>query len=300
MSESIGEKSTGILSNIQEHLDELRRRFKVVLISYIAFTLFFIFFPSNPGNFLNIKLLMSGYPQSIASAVLLLIKSYIDPSGTLLTLQFGAAPEMLILASFVLAAVATSPIFAYEFYRFIDPALYPHERRAVYPFVAAFVSLFVGGAIFGLMVISRFLIYVVNILSPYIGSQPVLSATEFYTMIFLVIVFCGITFTIPAIFVLLVRLGIIKTTVITKHRAWAYIIIYAITAIITPDGGPVADIALFIPVITMMELAVFIAKRYEKPLDSAEGSKVLHICKFCGKEMDGTEVFCPHCKRSRI
>jgi len=243
---------------------------------------------------------MTGFPQSVASSVLLFIKNYIDPGGVLVTLQFGAAPEMLILASFVLAAIASSPIIAYELYKFIDPALYPHERQAVYPFVVAFAGLFIGGALFGLLVISKFLIYVVNVLSPYIGSQPILSATEFYTMIFLVIIFCGVTFTIPAIFVLLVRFGILKTTIITKHRAWVYVIIYAITAIITPDGGPVADISLFIPVITMMEVAVFVAKRYEKQsAGSVANVKVINTCKFCGVEVDDVDVFCPHCKRSR-
>ena len=52
-------------------------------------------------------------------------------------------------AAVVFAVGITLPVFAYEAYKFIDPALYPHERKAIFPFVSIVTVLFVFGAIFG-------------------------------------------------------------------------------------------------------------------------------------------------------
>jgi sec-independent protein translocase protein TatC len=96
------------------------------------------------------------------------------------------------------------------------------------------------------------------------------------------------------IYVLLVRLGILSTDTVRKNRRYLYAALFIITAVITPDGGPIADFALFIPIALMMEVAVRIAGRYEK-----ERVFTSRKCKFCGAET-GDEVFCPKCGRSQI
>jgi len=100
--------------------------------------------------------------------------------------------------------------------------------------------------------------------SQIVGSLPVLSVSDFYSMILTTIGLTGFGFTIPEIFVLLVKFGMVKTSMIAKNRVWFYFILYIVTAIITPDGGPLADIALFIPMVVLWEVALLIAKRYEK------------------------------------
>ncbi len=70
------------------------------------------------------------------------------------------------------------------------------------------------------------------------------------------------------------------------------------TAIITPDGGPLADVALFIPLVILMEAAVQIARRYDKPEDSIKEEEAK--CKFCGRKLKQSSAFCPKCHRSQF
>jgi hypothetical protein len=81
--------------------------------------------------------------------------------------------------------------------------------------------------------------------------------------------------------------------------------LYVITAIITPDGGPIADIALFVPMAVLLELAVLIGKRYERKgivlgrLSTA--MKPVYVkCRFCGALLDSPSAFCLSCGKSQI
>ncbi len=111
-----------------------------------------------------------------------------------------------------------------------------------------------------------------------------LSVVDFYGVVFAIILMTGLIFTFPVFLVLLVRFGIISVQVVTKNRRYIYAGLFVITALITPDGGPIADAALFIPIIVLLEISILVAKRYER-----EGAPVKlpwfepeARCRFCG------------------
>lgn len=289
-----------------EHLEELRQRLKVIIVSLIISTSIFMIFPANPSDLLNPETWMSGFYKPLISEILLQIRNYAAPSNLrIISLGVGAPLEIYLLASLLFGFIVTSPIIGYEIYEYIDPALYPHERQALYPFVITFTTLFIVGTLFGFFILAPFVVWTVIPFSQFVGSEPVLSVSDFYSVIFATVAFSGIGFTFPAIFVLLVRLGITDTSIITKNRRYFYAALYIITAIITPDGGPLADLALFIPIAIMMEITIHIAKKYEKNKivnTTEESTKSVRVrkCKFCGYSLKDDEIFCPKCGRSQI
>jgi sec-independent protein translocase protein TatC len=108
-------------------------------------------------------------------------------------------------------------------------------------------------------------------------------------------------FTFPVFFVLLVKYGIMGTQMLTKNRKYLYVGLFIITALVTPDGGPLADIILFIPIVLLVEAGIFFARRYEKkgeirnPRWFREEAK----CKFCGKTILTGTTFCPQCGKAQ-
>lgn len=287
-------------------MEELRKRLKVIIIALVVSTAFFLVFPANPADLLNPQVWMTGFFKPVVALVLVYIKNIVASGGIeIISLQIGAPLEVYMLASLMLGITVSSPVIAYEIYKFANPALLPHERKAIYSFVASFVILFIGGSLFGLFVLGPFIVWTLVIFSGFVGSLPIISVADFYTMIFITITFCGVAFTFPAIIVLLVRIGVIGTSIFTKNRIYIYPIIYIITAIITPDGGPLADLALFIPVAAMLEVALLIAKRYEKErqvssIDGPAAALAKGACRFCGAEMGEPKIFCPRCGRSQV
>jgi len=76
---------------------------------------------------------------------------------------------------------------------------------------------------------------------------------------------------------------------------------YIITAFVTPDGGPLADLMLFLPMLVLTETAVFVARRYDrsKPVTIMPTSAGVR-CKFCAAELELGKVFCDSCRKAQF
>jgi sec-independent protein translocase protein TatC len=183
---------------------------------------------------------------------------------TLIAGTLTAPLELLLWASLILGFAVSSPVIAYEVYRFIDPALYENEKKAVYPFLASFTTLFVIGIIFGYKILTPLIIWGTLLFFPSVQAAPEIFVNNFYQIIFLTTLASGFSFTLPVFFVLLVKFGILSTGVVTHNRKYIYVALYIIAAFLTPDGTIVGDLILFIPLVILLEIGVLFAKRYEK------------------------------------
>ncbi|MGD0177455.1 MAG: twin-arginine translocase subunit TatC [Candidatus Bathyarchaeia archaeon] len=286
---------------IFEHLSELASRLKIVLYSLFITTTIFMVFPANPSFIKN----PFAFYDPLISLVLRQVVNDVLPTGVqLIAGEFTAPLEIYLIASVLLGVAVSSPVIAYEAYRYIDPALYPEERKAVYPFVASFTLLFLIGAVFGYKVLAPFMLWAMLPFFRLTGAVAIIYVMDFYSLVFITTLTSGFSFTMPVFFVLLVRFGIIKTSYVTTRRRYIYAALYIITAVITPDGGPIADLALFVPMAILLELAVFFGKRYEK------GSRVLYRpveektsyikCRFCGALLSDRLGFCPECDKAQV
>ena len=299
----MAKEESDFAGSVLSHVHELAKRGKVIIISLLLSTLFFMFFPANPLELFDPKSWLTGFYKPIVSILLENIRNYIAPPGLqIISLQIGDPLEVYVFACILLGLVVSSPIIGYEVIQFINPAFHESEKKTVYPFVLGFTSFFAIGCIFGYLFLAPFMGITLIVFSQFIGAQPVITAYDFYSMIFTTILFTGFGFTFPVIFVLLVKLGIVGTSILTENRRIFYIVIYAVTAIITPDGGPLADLALAIPVLVMIEGAVVVAKRIEKKRMKAQLASDMvseFHCLYCGTQFQGGEAFCRKCGKSR-
>jgi Sec-independent protein secretion pathway component TatC len=140
------------------------------------------------------------------------------------------------------------------------------------------------------------------------SATPFIYAMDFYNLVFVTTLATGFSFTMPVFFVLLVRFGIVKTEYVTRRRRYIYAAMYVITAVVTPDGGPLADLALFIPMIVLLELAVVFGKRYEKTgritdrvAERQKSAKPVGLkCKYCGGLIFSRAGFCSTCGKAQV
>ena len=283
-----------------EHLIELRDRAKVCLITIGVLTLLMLVFPAqltSPEEILYMY-------KPLVSLILDWINSMVRPEALELFAGTITAPlEVYFIAALIFALIFSSPVVGYEIFKYVDPALYPHERRMIYPFLAAFLGLFAAGLAFGLYIIAPFTFKAMLIFFPYTGvTFSGISIMDFYTTILIVTLATGIVFTTPVILVLLVRVGLISTKSIERNRKWIYGAMYIVAAIITPDGGMFTNLILLGVFAGLLEGGILVAKRYEKKREKEEVEEVevpTDRCRFCGKPLGG-RIFCPYCKRSQI
>jgi len=159
--------------------------------------------------------------------------------------------------------------------------------------------------VFGYKVLAPFILWGMLPFFILTSSLPIVNVMDFYNLVCITTLVSGFSFTMPAFFVLFVKFGIIKTSYITTRRRYIYAALYIVCAIVTPDGGPLADIALFVPMAILLEVAVFFGRRYEKEhagelLLAPTEKQVYGKCRWCGSLLTQADVFCPTCGKSRM
>lgn len=272
-------------------------RLKHILIAVFALTVFMMVFPADPMSLITNPIQFLEAYEPIIARVIASINEYILPEGVKLIAGELSSPfEIWIVASLLFGFLLSMPLVGYEIYAFVNPAFYPHERRLIYPFMTAFVTLFFVGVAFAYFFVLPALMRFLVIFAVMFKIEATITAMSFYTMVFFTALATGIVFTFPVVLVLLVRFGIVGTAPFKKYRRYIYVFMYIIVAIITPDGGVAGNFILFIPLVAMFEVALVIARRYEK-------RRLLELygelkCKFCGADISPDDVFCPKCERS--
>jgi sec-independent protein translocase protein TatC len=207
-------------------------------------------------------------------------------------------------AALVFAIGIALPVFAYQAYKFIDPALYPHERKSIFPFVFATTVLFVCGGLFGFLFLAPSFIQGFMPFYDAVNAVKLFPIMDFYSIVFLTIIVSGVIFTIPAFFVILVKFGVLHTKTVRKNRKYVYAGLAVTAMIISPGATPLGNLYLFLALFFLVELSVFVGKRYENKLAQGNAQSLLSkwlsptkACRFCNSQLQENTQYCPECKR---
>jgi Sec-independent protein secretion pathway component TatC len=317
--------------SLREHFSELKSRFKVAFTSFVVILAVLLVVPENPsalvtGGYNSFRPLIGFFIDSVD-------KQLLPPGWTLIASGGLSQPlEIYLVASVLFALVFNAPIFAYETIRFISPALNDREKELIYPFVGAVTGLFAFGVTFGYFFLAKFLLSALTPFFVTVHISPFVDAGSFYFTVFLTIAMSGFAFTIPAYVYTLIVFGVVKAESFRKNRIIIWAVTYIATAIITPDGGPLLDVILFLPIITLLEIAVFLGGRSRarslKRRAQEEGNApaqssapppppsrgalpppapsrapaapvtTQRVCFYCKNYLAPGVVFCPNCGRS--
>jgi sec-independent protein translocase protein TatC len=282
-----------------DHVSELANRLRIWITSFIIATVVFMVLPANFSFFSN----PLGLYRPFITVILQDIRERILPSNVQLIAGTFTAPILLyFLASAIFGFTVTVPLLAYQVYKFIDPALTKSERGSAFPFVTGFTVLFVGGALFGFFILTPLVVWGSLFFFGFTGATPLVRIDDFYNLVFFTTIASAFAFTLPVFLVLLVKFDILDVRLFTKNRKYLWVVVYIVASLVTPDSNPISDIILFVPVIALVEGALFVSKRYGKerpPRPQATELAVLR-CPYCNGPIDAGGVFCGRCGRSRI
>jgi sec-independent protein translocase protein TatC len=155
-------------------------------------------------------------------------------------------------------AILASPFILYQIWLFISPGMYAHEKKYVWPFMTATVSLFLTGAFLGY----HWLLPVA--LKALIGDfgqhfHAIITIDD-YTGFFLAIILgLGICFELPILIFFLSLFGIVDAKFLLRHFRYAILAIFLIAAIICPDPSPITMCLFASPMLALYFLGVAVA-----------------------------------------
>lgn len=173
-----------------------------------------------------------------------------------LSAQFFVYLKVAVLCGFVLAF----PYVVYELWRFLAPALYEQEKKAVKTAFRLSSGLFYLGVAVGyFIVLPVCLMFFMNFsLSDSIQNTISLSSymSLFTGMVFLI----GLLFEFPTVVLVLGSLGILDRSMLRKGRKFAFVAVLILAALITPSD-PFSMFVLAIPLYGLYEFSILLCKR---------------------------------------
>lgn len=252
-----------------EHTKELLNRFRIVLYSVVISTIIVMLMPASM-DFSDFSATNLFYATITSSVIRNLQERFLPAEAELLPLSFLAPLEVYVFVSIILGVVISLPVIAYELYKFINPALYKHERKAALQFVASFFGLFLFGFLLGYLYTVPITMRMLFLFSSLLDLPPKYDFASFFSVVGFTLLLCGLIFTFPTYIVLLVKAGILETKYITKNRKYLYGVLIIMVAIVDPEPGLVTESLVFIPLVILTEVSIIIAKRIEKAREAAD------------------------------
>ena len=287
----------GALMSLREHLGELKRRLKVVAIAFIASFVFWLLFPAGG---MDPSALFTGMYRPMISMVLDNAKGLAQGRLTLIMGGMTDPLEIYFISGAVMSMLTSSPVIGYEFYKFVEPAFKPNEKSKLMKFMAGFLGLFTTGALIGYFILLPAMIRFMTYFGGIVGASSIVNASDYYGMVFIGTGATALAFTTPAIFLLLVDLGVLSTNALAKNRLIVYLILYVMIAMLVNEPV-VGHFGMFFPIVGMLELSIILGRRIERKRGVKPNVLLAPAspkCKHCNSDLGSSKSFCPHCGKA--
>jgi sec-independent protein translocase protein TatC len=228
---SYGEEAT-----LVEHLDELRSRLIISVVSVAVFFPVTYYFHET-----LIDWLMRPLPED----------------RDLVTLGVAEPFTTSVKVSFYAAVALAFPVLVWQAWSFFAPAVEEGRQRIVARFVAFASGLFAGGIAFAYFVIlPPALSFLTNFDEQLYDTQ--IRASYYLSFVSLMIFATGLVFQLPIFVLALVRLGILSSAQLRRNRKIGYVVLLG-GAILLPTVDPVSLALEVAPLWILFELSIWLA-----------------------------------------
>lgn len=162
--------------------------------------------------------------------------------------------------SFMMGVVVAAPYIIYQFWKFVEPALYEHEKKNSGSTVLICSLLFIIGVLF-----SYFLIVplTLNFFGSYHVSADVsnqISLSSYISTVVSVTISVGIVFELPVVLFFLTKAGLVSIDFLKKNRKYMLVIVLILSALVTPPDV-FSQVLVTLPLMLLYEFSILMAKR---------------------------------------
>jgi sec-independent protein translocase protein TatC len=235
------------------HLIELRERLIRATAAVLIFFVALFFYPGSGAiyDFLALPL-MSALPEGAKMIATGVITPFMVPV------------KVTALVAFLIAL----PYVLYQAWAFVAPGLYEHEKKLAAPLVIGSTVLFLLGVAFCYyFVFGRVFAFIHGFAPKSITPAPDIEA--YFSFVITMFMAFGVTFEIPIVVIILVRMGIVSVEKLRHARPYVVVGAFIVAAVVTPPDV-VSQFMLAVPMCLLYEAGLIMGRFVSPPKSEAE------------------------------
>jgi sec-independent protein translocase protein TatC len=225
------------------HLVELRDR---LIRAVVAIGVFFVALFLYPGSGPIYDVLALPLMNALPEGSKMIATGVITP--------FMVPVKVTALVAFMIAL----PWVLYQAWAFVAPGLYEHEKKLALPLVVASTGLFFAGVAFCyFFVFGKVFAFIHDFAPKSITPAPDIEA--YFSFVITMFLAFGITFEIPIVVLVLVRVGLVSLEQLRAARPYVIVGAFVIAAVVTPPDV-LSQFMLAVPMCILYEAGLFLSR----------------------------------------
>ncbi|HOT45983.1 MAG TPA: twin-arginine translocase subunit TatC [Spirochaetota bacterium] len=222
-----------------DHLDEIRSRILISIITFFVLTVAAFVFSDELLYVVN--------------------KPFIDTGLKLNVFKLAEGFMMRLKVAAIASFIVSLPFFIFQVWRFILPAITRRDRMFSRVALVSSVLLFYSGVAFVYFLLMPF---TVKMLLSFVAKDitSVIGASEYISFVFLFCFFMGVIFEFPILVMILTRIGLITPYLLSNNRKWAIVVIFVLSAVVTPTTDILTQSLVAVPLYFLFEASIVVSK----------------------------------------
>ena len=234
--------------SLWEHLEELRKRLVICIITLLAGFVVCWFFR-----------------EPIFNVVQAPFVRFVEKGDRLSFISLTEPIMVYMKVSALASLIFTSPIIITQLWLFISPGLYKKERMYALPFIFFSTVFFLTGCLFCYYYVFPFACrYFLEV-----GNQfkQEVRVDDYFSLFSKLTLAIGLIFETPILAFFLARFGIINHHILLSKMKYAILLAFVISAVITPTPDMVTQSILAVPMIGLYAVSILVAWIFGKKYD---------------------------------
>jgi sec-independent protein translocase protein TatC len=153
----------------------------------------------------------------------------------------------------------SAPVILFQVWRFIEPALYSHEKKYALPFLMSTTMFFVLGAVFGYGIAAPYIMRMQLELSALMEIPWRPGAMEYISLLTATVLAMGVVFEMPPVVFILSRIGLVNARFLLRHFKYAVLILAVASGLLTPSGDAATMMAFLAVMLGLYCLSILVA-----------------------------------------
>lgn len=224
-------ETSGAKMSLVEHLEELRSRFFFCVAAVgLGATVAFIFYEP------ILQFLLSPLPSQATALATHNGKPQIAVTG------IGEGFSVVLKLSIAVGIALATPVWLYQLWGFLSPALTRCEKRYALPFTLVGVALFLAGLAVGFLTLRYPIDWLLSFGAQYFVE--IITADNYFTFVSYFLLAFGLTFELPLVLTFLAVMGVVSAQQLRKNRAAILVGLWIASCFITPGADPYSPLIL--------------------------------------------------------